>query len=106
MLQCLPFQKLHHDKTLVFEFVDVVDSANVRVVQRRCRTRLALKTFHRWMVLGKLLGKEFQADKATQPNVLGLIHNPHAAATQLFQNTVMGDGSSDHEKETAVRGSS
>jgi hypothetical protein len=58
------------------------------------------------MVLGKLLRKEFQADKATQPNVLGLIDDPHATATQLFHNPVMGDGSPDHEKETAVRGSS
>jgi hypothetical protein len=56
------------------------------------------------MVLGKLLGQKFQADKTAQPNVLGLVHNPHAAATQLFQNAVMGDSSPDHEMETAACG--
>src|SRR5258707_10225131 len=64
VLQRLPFEKLHDDKALVLEFVDVVNRTNVWVVQGRCRSRLALKTFHGRMVLGKLLRKEFQADKA------------------------------------------
>ena len=34
VLQCLPFETLHDDEQPVFVFTDVVDSADVRVVQR------------------------------------------------------------------------
>jgi len=53
------------------------------------------------MILGKPLRKKFQAESGRDERPR-LIHNPHAAAAQLFQNAVMGDGSPGHEKETAI----
>jgi hypothetical protein len=102
----LPLEKVHDNETLPFVFVDVIDSADVRMVQRRGRSRFALKSLDGRMILGKLLGEKFQAHVAAEAKVLGFVHNPHPAAAQLFQNAVMGDSSPDHEKETAIRGSS
>jgi hypothetical protein len=38
------------------------------------------------------VGKEFQGDETMQPGVLGLIHYAHAAATELFHDAVVRDG--------------
>jgi hypothetical protein len=106
MLERLPLEKLHDNKTLAIVLVDVIDGADVRVIQGRGRSRFALKSLNGWMILGKLLGKKFQAHVAAETDVLGFVHDPHSAAAQLFQNAVVGDGTPDHEKETAIRGSS
>jgi hypothetical protein len=58
------------------------------------------------MILGEFLGEKFQAHVAAKTDVLGLIHNSHAAAAQLFHNPIMGNGTPDHGKKTATRGSS
>ena len=45
MLQCGPFQESHVDEGLSILFANVVNRADVRVVQRGCGLRLALETF-------------------------------------------------------------
>ena len=42
--QRLSHQKLHHDEVLQLVPLDCVDGADVRVIQRGCRPRFALKT--------------------------------------------------------------
>jgi len=44
------------------------------------------------LILGDVLGQEFEGDKAAQRGVLGLVHHTHAAATQLLQHPVVGNG--------------
>jgi transposase len=41
--------------------------------------------------------QELQGDKAKQACVLGLIHHPHPASAQLFQDAVVGDSVADHD---------
>jgi hypothetical protein len=43
MLQRLPFQQLHGDERLPLELVNVVNRANVRVIERTRGARLALE---------------------------------------------------------------
>src|SRR5271168_5091274 len=43
MLERLAFQQLHSNEMNVFEGINLVDGADVRVVQGRCRPRLTLK---------------------------------------------------------------
>jgi hypothetical protein len=45
MLQRLPFEPLHHDEVLVAVEADVVDRADVRVIECRRGARSALKAF-------------------------------------------------------------
>src|ERR1700687_297864 len=100
MLECLSFEKLHDNETLAVVFVNVINGADMRMIQRRSCSRFAAEALNSRMVLGKALGKKFQADVAAETNVLGLIHDPHSASAQLFQNAVMGDGSPGHRKES------
>jgi len=38
------------------------------------------------------LGKKFEGDIAMKTCVFSLIHDTHAAATESFEDTVVGDG--------------
>jgi hypothetical protein len=41
-------------------------------------------------------GQELQGHEPAKAGVLGLVHNPHAAATELFNDAVVRDGLADH----------
>jgi len=98
-----PVQKLHRDERLTILFADVMNRANVRVVQCRCSLGFALKTGESLRVTGNFFRQEFEGDEAMQPRILGLIHNAHSPATELFNNAVVRDGLADHLSRTSPR---
>jgi len=57
---------------------------------------LSLKSFQCLMLFGERLGQELEGDKTAELGVLGLIDHTHAAATELFQNAIVGDGLAGH----------
>ena len=61
----------------------VVDRADVGVVQRGGRARLALEALERLRVAAELLGQELQRDAAAELRVLRLVDDAHAAAAEL-----------------------
>ena len=87
---------LHDDEGATVLLTDVVDGADVRMIQRGCRLRLTLETAQSLRVSGNLLGQEFQSDETMEPGVFGLIDHTHAAAAQLFNDAVVRDGLPDH----------
>ncbi len=52
-------------------------------MQRRDRFRLALKAFHRFAVGGRSVAQDFQSNTPFERDLLRLIHDPHAAATDF-----------------------
>lgn len=78
--------------------VDVMDGADVRVIQGGRSPRLALEALERLTVGGKAFGKELEGDVPTQAKILRLVNDAHAAAAQLCYDPVMRDRSSDHEE--------
>ena len=52
LLQRLPLQQLHRDEVLAFVLVDVIDRADVGVIERRSRLGLALESFQGVAVFG------------------------------------------------------
>jgi hypothetical protein len=48
------------------------------------------------MVLGELFRKELEGDKAMQLGVLGLVDHAHAAATEFFEDAIVGDRLASH----------
>src|SRR5215469_2201605 len=82
---------LHRDKCAAVFLPDVINGADVGMVQRRRRLCLALKAAERRRVFGYFIGQELQGYKAAQPGVFGLIHHSHAASTQFFQDAVIRD---------------
>jgi hypothetical protein len=91
------FKELHGDETASFILPNLVDGADVGVVQSRGGPRLTAEAFKRKRIPGQLIGKEFQRDKAAQFLVLRLVDNSHATAAELFDDLVAGNPGSNHE---------
>ena len=105
MFQRLAVEKLHGDERLLTAFADFVNGANVGMIERRRRTRLAAKPFQCLRVSRQFLGQEFEGHEAAKVGVLSFIDHAHAAATEFFDNAVVRDGLADHSGDELVFGS-
>jgi hypothetical protein len=76
--------------------VNIVDGADVRMVQRGSGARLALEALHRLPVLRVFLRQEFQRHVAAELGVLGFVHHTHATAAELFEHAIMRNSLSQH----------
>src|ERR1700726_2213422 len=99
MLQRHAVEKLHHDEGLAFALADFVDGTDVGMIQSRRSTSLPAEAFERLRVSGNIFRQELEGDKATELRILGLIHNAHSPATELFDNAVVRNGLADHSQE-------
>ena len=101
MLQRQAVQKLHDDERMAVLLPDLVDRADIGMVQRRGRLRLPLEAGQGLGVFGDVIGQELQGDKAVEGYVLGLVDHTHPAATQLLDDAVVRDGLADHSGHDA-----
>ena len=95
VLQCHAIQKLHGNESLTIFLTDVVNRANILMIQSRRRLRLALEAGQCLRVSGNLLRQKLESDETVEPGVLSLIDNTHPAATQLIDDAVVRDRLSD-----------
>ena len=96
MLQRHPVEKFHDQKGMAICLPDLMDGADIGMVQRRGRLRLPLEAGQGLSVFGDVNGQKLQGYKSVEGCVLGLVDNPHAAATQLLDDAVVRDGLADH----------
>src|SRR5271169_3521713 len=96
MLQCGAFHEFHGNKYVAVLLSDLVDSTNVGMVERGCRTRLSSKSFQNLWVLGHVVRKKFERDKPAKGRILRLINDTHTAAAQHFNDSIVGDDLADH----------
>ena len=89
VLQGLPREQLHGDEMQAGVLADLVDGADVGMIERGGRARLALKTLDCQGIAGECRRQKLERDLAAQPRVVCLVDHPHAAATQLLQHAVM-----------------
>jgi hypothetical protein len=80
LFERLPLQVLHGDKRLAFVLAEVVDGADVGMVERRSGACLTLKTFQRLRVRGELFRKKLQGYMTTEVQVLSLVDHTHSAS--------------------------
>jgi hypothetical protein len=85
-------EELHDEEGAVVFFADVVNGADVGMIQRGRGLGFAAEPFQRLAVLRKIFGEELQGNEATEARVLSFIDHTHAAATELLDDPVMGDG--------------
>ena len=96
VLQGHAVQKFHGDECLAVLLANVVDGADVGMVQRGRGLGFALKTSECLRVAGNFLGQELEGNEAMQPRVLSLVDHAHPAATELLDDAVMRNGLADH----------
>ncbi len=103
VLQREPFQVLHGDKRLSVLLANVVNCADVWVIQGRRGLRLALEACQSLRVLANFVRQELQGDKTLETGVFGLVDHAHPTTTEFFENAVMRDCLFDHELSGAKK---
>src|SRR5271163_1102365 len=104
MLQRQPIEKLHSDEGLSLLVINLMDRADVRMIQCGGSFSFALKTGKCLRVFGHVVGQELEGNKAAELYVLGFVHHAHTAAAQLLNNAVVRDGLADQEWRRRWRG--
>jgi len=100
MLQRDAIEKLHRDEGAAFFFADVVNRADVGMVQRGCRFGFTAKSLQRLTIMGQVFRQELECHETVKPCVLGLIDHSHPATAQLLDDAVMRVGLADHRPES------
>ena len=78
---------------------NVINGANVWMVQGGGRFSFALESSDGLGIAGKLIGQEFDGNEAMQPRVLGLVDDTHPASAQFLDDAVVRDGLPDHTRQ-------
>ena len=97
VLQRSAIQEFHRDERLPFVLTDLVNGANIRMIQRRGGLRFALEALQGWTILDQIFGKKFQSYKSVEFEVLSFVNHAHPTTTQLLDDAVMRDGLADHD---------
>ena len=77
--ECFPFEKLEDQIIELAVAADVVDGADVRIVQRGNDARLLLEALARFGIGGECAGQNLDGHRAIEPGVAGAIDLAHAA---------------------------
>ena len=96
VLQGLAFQVLHGDEGAPVVLANVVNCANIRMIQAGSGLRFAAKAAEQMLVGVDFVGKKFEGDEAPQASVLGLENHAHPPAAEFFNHPVMRDSLADH----------
>ena len=98
MFERLAFEELHRHERLPVLAANVVNGADVRMVQCAGGLGLAFEALKGLRVLCQFVGKEFKSDGASKPGVRCFVNYTHATAAKFFGDSVMGYGCADHEE--------
>src|SRR5437588_1648189 len=96
LLKAYSLQFLHHNEGMAAIVIDIVNSADARVIELRSGAGLAYETIERLLVVDHLRGNEFQRDVTGKARVFRLIHHTHATTTELAHDVIVGDSLADH----------
>src|ERR1700681_4697275 len=96
MFQRRPVEVLHDDEGSAVLLADVINGADIGMVESRCGLSLAAKSLERQPVLGDIFRKEFERNKTIKAGVFSFVNDPHTATAELINNAVVGDNFTNH----------
>jgi len=102
VLQRQPVQKLHGDLGLVATLADVVNRADVGMIESGGGTSFTSETFQCLRVSGNVIRQELERNETTELGVLGFVNDAHTADAELFDYAVARDSLADHQREAYV----
>ena len=88
-------QILHRDEGAAVLLADVMNGADVGMIQRGRGASLPLESAQRLPVASQIVRQELERDEATEPGVLRFVDHAHAAAAELLDDAVVGEGLAD-----------
>ncbi len=88
-LEAPSLDERHRDERRALGLSDLMDGADIRVVESRRGAGLLDETGFRFRVALELGGKELQGDDAAEARILGLVDHAHAALADLVEDFVM-----------------
>ena len=96
LLERLALEQLHGDELRALELVDLVDRADVRVIERRGGARLAQKPIGGLLIADAIGRQKLERHEARELDVLGLVDDAHAARADGLEHPVVRDGLANH----------
>ena len=91
VLEGFAFEILHGDEGAAVLFTDVVDGADVRVIQSGGGFGFATEALEGLGVAGQVIWEKFEGDEAVETSLFGLVDNTHATAAEPFEDAVVRD---------------
>ena len=104
LLQRRAVQKLHGDEGLPVLLANVVDGANVGMIQGGGGLGFAPEALQSLRILGHFIGQELEGYEAAELGVLGFVDDTHASAPELFDDAVVRDILVDHGRPRRTPG--
>jgi hypothetical protein len=80
MLQGQAVEEFHGDERMSLVLADVMNGADIRMIESGSGLGFALEAGQRLGVFGDVVGKEFEGDEAVEAGVFGLVDYAHSAA--------------------------
>src|ERR1700691_4278952 len=92
VLERLAIEKFHGDESVALLLTDIVNRADVGMVQGGGGLRFALESRESLRIARDILRQKFQRDEALEARVFGLVNDTHPSAAELFDDAVVGEG--------------
>src|SRR5579864_2955418 len=96
MLEGYAIEILHHDEGLAILLVDLVNGADVGMVEGGGGLGFTAEAAQNLRVFRDLVRQELQGDEAVELGVDGFVDDAHASAAQSFDDAIVRDGLADH----------
>ena len=100
--QRVALEELHYEEWLAVDFVDLVDRADVRMIERRRRAGLALQTLDRRRIMQRLRN-HLDRHHPPEPCVFGFVDHAHAALAELLDDSIVRNRATDHPFAKTIR---
>jgi hypothetical protein len=92
IFESLALKTFHGDEGFTIFFADVMDGADVGMVQRRGSFGFAAKAAEGLRIPGEVFGEKFKSDEAVEAGILCFVDYSHSAAAQHLDHTIVRDG--------------
>src|SRR5580704_1959281 len=96
MLKGHAFKKLHDEEGTTILLADVIDGADIGVIERGGGAGFAAKAFEYLLVPGQVFGEKLERNKAAQARVLRPVNHAHSTTAKLLHNAVVRESRVNH----------
>src|SRR6266404_1587722 len=91
VLERVSFQQFHRNEGLPLVLFDLVNRADVGMIQSRCCLRLTFKALERELIIGHPFRQKLERHMTAQFEIFRLEDHPHTAAPDDLEYAIVGD---------------